>query len=106
MVFRPLQRLNTDQIVSMLQRRTRTAPTTRFGALLAPLVPIYNRSVAHLGPQERPKILLERPVGRLGPFENVLGAVLCPSFTKKRRFVSMLHESFTKKRRFVSMFHE
>ncbi len=54
--FRPLQRLNIGQIVSMLQRRTRTAPTTRFGALLGPLVPIYSRNVAHLGPQERPKI--------------------------------------------------
>ncbi len=55
-VFRPFQRLRIDQIVSMSQRRTRTAPTTRFGALLGPLVPLYNRNVNHLGPQERPEI--------------------------------------------------
>ena len=57
----PLQRLRIDQIVSMSQRRTRTAPTTRFGALLGPLVPTYSRKVAHPGPQERPKIGLRGP---------------------------------------------
>ena len=61
-VVYPLQRLRIDQIVSMSQRRTRTAPTTRCGALLGPLVPIYSRNVAHLGPQERPKIGLRGPV--------------------------------------------
>ena len=85
----PFQRLRIESIVSMAQRRPRTAPKIRFGALLEPLGLIYRRSVSHLGPQERPKIGLrgsQMPSwGRLGSvlvplgaFWGVLGAVLCP----------------------------
>ena len=85
-LFRPFQRLRIDQNVSMSQRRPRTAPKTRNGALLEPLGPSYSRNVAHLGPQERPTIELRGPEmpswGRLGSvlapfgaFWGVLGAV-------------------------------
>jgi hypothetical protein len=88
-VFRPFQRRRIDQIVSMSQRSLKTAPKNRFGALLEPLGPIYNRNLAHLGPQEQPNIGLRRSEmlswGRLGSvlvpfgaFWGVLGAVLCP----------------------------
>ena len=61
-------------------------PRTDLGpswALLEPLGPIYNRNMAHLGPQERPNIGLRRSQmpswGRLGSVLVPFGASWAPS---------------------------